>query len=753
MSSPALRLLLLLALLPLASCKGPGREAAGDPHAPEIEASAQDVLVKAYMERHRLGLGSPFRLVAIVLNDTRLSPERRDKLAASLITATSRGAGYRFDASALDEIGAAGRPYIHGTGTEHAELIASQIESASDPRAGELGVRLAYRMARVEGVVAESGERLAVKAAAMVRDRTIAREDARRLERAARARGVAPHALVEEWREELRFEVEAPGLAELPTQIEAEAATIAVATTQRLRGVSARSAKLFSFRFGRHALVPSLTALEAAALSSTAFGTAAPPVSAIRITTHWYSSALRTEAERMGPRVQQLAEWFVEHASNEERLVAAWAVLAHAGEEVPASVGRMMIAASVAMRGHGQEDVNASAAAPDDRELMDRFGLTAITYAPSVPESWRPHLRASFVSAVKDMRRIIPGLDVRGVSVHFGPAEGAGGARALAMHTSQRLLHLPPGTYGGTLAHELAHDLDWQLARRQFRVRGDYGTDRAVRTGSEPVRSLVQALSAVPLVVPTKGSRSATVDHASRPAEAFAGAVDWYVASSLARMGRTNPFLSTAQDDFLRGFGTAHPPVSIPAAAAVVALLSQVVALEAESRDAYLARYGQARWPSLRDIVDRSMLLDRDRPAEIPAKLGLEVFLQPVLAASGVMAEWECEQPLPIGAGSNFEARNALALTAAQARARAEGMRYAEQVAGGNGRYWLGRRLYGGNWPDAPLDDSTVAALEIVALRIESIRAPSPMNSRTSPFEIHRVPEGCPGMFWVPPGR
>ena len=145
-----------------------------------------------------------------------------------------------------------------------------------------------------------------------------------------------------------------------------------------------------------------------------------------------------------------------------------------------------------------------------------------------------------------------------GLRVRFGRSRG--GEATLALHDpARRTVYLPPATGAGTLAHEIAHDLDWRAALARYGVRGDYATDRAVRRGRGRLAAAVRALSPGLLVPPAPGRRARPV-HARRPAEVFARSVEWLVVAALAREGRWNGFLSSAQDEVLTGYGTARPP-------------------------------------------------------------------------------------------------------------------------------------------------------------------------------------------------
>ena len=65
------------------------------------------------------------------------------------------------------------------------ELIERAIRSASNPRAGELAVRLAYMVAAGSGSIASSSVSVAAEVAALTRDRELAAADLRDLLRDA----------------------------------------------------------------------------------------------------------------------------------------------------------------------------------------------------------------------------------------------------------------------------------------------------------------------------------------------------------------------------------------------------------------------------------------------------------------------------------------------------------------------------------------------------------------------------------------
>jgi hypothetical protein len=139
------------------------------------------VIALGYAERLRLGLGSPFRLVEAAMRDPRLSDEMRHQVSWALLSRTLSGDAYEVDAIALDRVGLGHIASWPGLGQHHLRIIENAIGESADPRGGELAVRLAYNLAAMEGSVPPSAPRLAARAAALIRDRALARTDVTRL--------------------------------------------------------------------------------------------------------------------------------------------------------------------------------------------------------------------------------------------------------------------------------------------------------------------------------------------------------------------------------------------------------------------------------------------------------------------------------------------------------------------------------------------------------------------------------------------
>jgi hypothetical protein len=180
------------------------------------------------------------------------------------------------------------------------------------------------------------------------------------------------------------------------------------------------------------------------------------------------------------------------------------------------------------------------------------------------------------------------------------------GRTALAMHDPRRrVLYLPPATSGGAIAHELAHDVDWQAARRRDAVRGDYATDRAVRDAGQGLL----AVSMRGLAAASAGAAAypeSSLPPSRRPTEIFARSMDWLTAASLAHEGRINGYLSSVQDGVLTGYVSVTPPDARgDAGVALVHILDDVSPLAPSLRAWYLSRFGPGRAPEPRELVDR----------------------------------------------------------------------------------------------------------------------------------------------------
>jgi hypothetical protein len=277
-----------------------------------------------------------------------------------------------------------------------------------------------------------------------------------------------------------------------------------------------------------------------------------------------------------------------------------------------------VLGAAVSLRAYAQERPwFPGFEGPARRDLEERFALAAIEFPDSMPAHWRPYYRRMLETSLSDLRRVLPSLDVRGLRIKIEARDGSPGT--LAVHDPRtRTMYLPAATGAGTIAHEIAHDLDWQTALRRYNVRGDYATDRAVRESDGRLARVMLGLTAASISPSAVGH--APPSHATRPAEVFARSVDWFAAVALARDGRINGYLSSVQDDLLTGYGTVTPPdVTGAAGQALIALLDEVAPVYPETRRWFLQSYGQLRSPTAYDLARRILEapLDVDGVPEI----------------------------------------------------------------------------------------------------------------------------------------
>ena len=93
------------------------QQAAGD------GLSRQEVVAAGYLERLRLGMGSPFRLMEYALRDPRLTSQTRTPLVWALMEGTREGQAFRVDAQALAPMGADARDWDVELGRMHQRLI------------------------------------------------------------------------------------------------------------------------------------------------------------------------------------------------------------------------------------------------------------------------------------------------------------------------------------------------------------------------------------------------------------------------------------------------------------------------------------------------------------------------------------------------------------------------------------------------------------------------------------------------------
>jgi len=697
-----------------------------------------DVVISlGYVERLRLGLGSPFRLAEMALRDPRLGEASRREVAWALLARTLEGEAYEIDAVALDRAGVAGIASWPGLGRHHLALIEGAIAEARDPRSGELAVRLAYRLAAMEGSLPERAPVHATRAAALIRDRELARRDVERLLRSAEAVQGDPLAAISQWRGERWLLVEQPAMTPLTANGEREALEQAPRLAQALRQLGPRLGDVTERRQTLPDVNPSLLSdATAARLAALADSLNMPPQAPVAIAARTYREELMQQpwltAEERARR-----ESFTELA-DEERFVAGYAQLVRRSPH-DAAPSLAALWAAVALRAYAQEPVwFPGFGGPTTRQLQERFGLASVEYAPGLPAEWRPYYRGMLQLALQDMQRVLPALDVRGLTVRFGSTPGT---QTLAMHDpKRRRLLLPPASSAGTIAHEVAHDLDWQVALRRYRVKGDYATDRAERAGDRlavRVRSLVQDAA-----MHASGDERAR-RHALRPAENFARAIDWFVASSLAAEGRQNGYLSSIQDEVLTGYGTVRTPdASGRAGDAIVNILDEVAPLYPETRMRFLRSYGSRRAQSPLDLVSAIADIETSDAARLRSADPAALFTQVDAARDRGFAAidaWSCGASGVTYDSRLEQARRTLVTEATAARARGLALAHARDLAGDAGARWVARQLYGGPWTVRPLEPAVEDALGALVV---AARAAGTVNARADDGFV-LMAQGC----------
>jgi hypothetical protein len=569
-------------------------EAAGLPR----DLSFGDAVALGYVERLRLGLGSPFRLAEYALLDPRLDSTVRRRVAAALVGRTLGARAYAIDPTALAGVGPAhpGEPLQLSAhrGGRHLALVERVVAGSRDPRAGELAMRLTYELAAAERTVDAGAVGAIARVAALVRDRELAKSDARRLLREARAGGVDPLVLLVTWRRDRRFAVERPARELLGEALEVEAMAGVPALLDSVRAIASSSPldTSFSARLGGiRTEVPSVLTPAAAQRLASGVARYAPPQAPIVTAVRHHTPALL--AAPGAPWAAEARRELARSAVNEETLAAEAARLASREGRAPAA--RLLVAAAAALRTYAQEvPWFPGDAGPGDDELRREFGVASVRFDAGVPERWRPYFRRMLADGLRDLRRVLPAVSLDGARVRF--RAGALGGATLAMHDPRsRTIHLPIATSAGALAHEVAHDLDWQMGRRRYARRGSYGTDVVVREQRGRLAASLRGLTSARLIPPA-GANSARPPDEVRPAEVFARTLDWFVSIALARDGRVNGYLSAVQDEVLAGHVAVLPrDVAGWSAEALAEVLEEMTLVGAPLREWLLAQWGPAR--------------------------------------------------------------------------------------------------------------------------------------------------------------
>jgi hypothetical protein len=460
---------------------------------------------------------------------------------------------------------------------------------------------------------------LAAQAAALLRDREAARRDVRRLLDAADRTDGDPLILLRAWRAERRFEVESPALAVRSARLEREAREEAPRLAKALRDLAKRTTHAVA---GAPPAASILGAAAARRLAGLADSANAPPQAPVAVAVAMGRARL-LDTPGLAERDAASRERFVEKAVSEERFAAEYALLLQGAPAGPAPA-RTALAAAVALRAYAQEPVwFPGFPAPSVQEMERRYGLAEVRFAAGIPSAWTPWYRRAIDLALGDLRRVLPALDLTGLRILVTSDPLRPGT--LALHDPRRRRVILPAVSGlGTIAHEVAHDLDWQFALRAYGIRGDYASDGAIRAPGDP---LAFRLGELARSAASANRSGAAGEPADRMADVLARGVDWLVAASLAAQGRSNGYLTSIQDEVLTGHGTARPPESGEAAEALLGILDEVAPVHPATRDWFVRRYGQ-----------NSTRMDKARPGmagAAPARRGLSGALPPSPAATG----------------------------------------------------------------------------------------------------------------------
>jgi hypothetical protein len=261
-----------------------------------------------------------------------------------------------------------------------------------------------------------------------------------------------------------------------------------------------------------------------------------------------------------------------------------------------------LLASTVALRAYAQATPwFVGDAGPDESDLQSEFALSGVSFSRTVPAAWRPYFRREIQSALRDMADVFPAVSFSGLQIAFGTSDLPDSA--LAMHDPRtRSVRLDVFTSSGTLAHELAHDLDWQTARTLF-ASGGYSTDHAVSEKRGALAASVRGLANARLLRPVGASSGPLSD---RPAELFARGADWFAASVLALEGQSDAFLTAVQDASIPGYAAGAPSaVGLAGSASLLSAIDQMTFVTDSVRNAF-----ESEW-SDPNVIDPTLLVRR----------------------------------------------------------------------------------------------------------------------------------------------
>ena len=689
----------------------------------------EEVIALGYLERARLGLGSPFRLIAYTHRDRRLAPQDREVLGYAILDLVLAEQGYAVDPVVLNGIRLAGVSPQLPLGHHHLELIERTVREAPTARAGERAVRVGYALAEAERTIASGAAQTVASVAAMASDHRRAREDSRALLEAAAAQGKDPLLLLEDWRRHRRFRVEQPTLSASTLAEQTAEAAIAPGVARMLRLSAQRfgaPVSLIPERRSAAADPPSWLSLPAAErLLELAAADDYPPQAPIAIAVLIHRPLLLSAYAPEGWQ-QELRKEFAAAAKNEETLIAAAALLHGVDKHSRAPLAALQLGSAVFFRAWNQEEPWLPGdGGPTVRDLQSRYGIAAVEWDSGLPRGWQPFYRTMLDRSLGDLQRVLPAISLRGLTIHIGELEEDSiPPFRLALHEPrQRRIILPPATGAGTIAHEIAHDLDWQLARRRYGRRGGYATDLAVLRGKgDRIASSVAMLA--------DGAAGEIDGGESRPTELFARRTDWFVATALARQGRSGEALTSFQEPAIRGYGSAAVlGVERSAISALLALLDEIAPPSLETREWLAGLQSPTLSLTAEETVDVLRFVGWGRaPGERLALLGRA--RDRVLAA---LLPTVCPAPLEAAQRRGVVAQRELVHAAAEAVARGiavDGIRdlirrLRPNIPEAEVEEWLRWRIYGGPEPLDPLLRGIAPFAEPLITRAEEIGRPA----------------------------
>lgn len=645
------------------------------------------VLAALYLERAKLGLGSPFRLVDYALRDPLLPPVHRRLVANAILARTQQGRIYSTPPEALNLISPNGRE----SGLAHREFIENVIARSTDPQAAEFALRLAYQIAASSGIVSHRAGAIAVSAIAQARDRALAMRDVESLLEHARSQHLDPVDVVPIWRATRQFAVEQPLAGPASHEKDREASLLLGSLLTALDSVThdsttgPRDASL-----GREAarLALSLTTRRNA-----------PPQAPVVVTLSGFASYVVGGARSADSRGERAA--FVAASTTEESMAAAFAHL-RSVEGAPTEAAVSLLTAAVALRPYAQERTWLPGdAGPSPLDLQGRLGLASLTFDAKVPVSWRPYYTRMLDDVVRDLRLVFPRFDVAGLHVRFG--ESPLKEKALALHDpGTRTVYFPIGTSAGAMAHEFSHDLDWQAARKRYGSTTGYRTDRSVRQYRDGLAATLERMASTP-----RSERSST--SADRPTETFARGVDWIIAAALAHQGVLNGYLSAVQDETLTGYASATAPRrDATRQDATILALSEIADVDRDVLNWYSSTYGLDRRADIADGVKRVLTAPLPRFTLDRRGAGaFDVFGAPIRVlrsspeASGA---WDCLLSAPSLGSADRDAMRRAMTVAATSRISGVVSRWGEYSERNRASSWSFRMLGGAPWNPAAAD-------------------------------------------------